>query len=117
MLTGAYADRIWRLVHEVRRAGFVTVLVSNAPGFGGAARERLDAAFDELVVSGEVGVPKPHPHIYAVAAERAGTTPERCLFVDDAGGNVRGAEAAGMLGHLHTDPWTTEEVVRSVFGL
>lgn len=117
VLTGPQAARVWELVHEVHDAGFVTVLVSNAWGFSGPVRDRLDAAFDHLVVSGEVGVGKPAAGIFALACERAGARPERCLFVDDAPRNVAGAQRSGLQAHLHTDAWTTTEVVRGGFGL
>ncbi|MBX3046547.1 MAG: HAD family phosphatase [Anaerolineales bacterium] len=53
-------------------------------------------AFDAIVISGEVGVMKPHPAIYLLAAERLGVQPAEAVFVDDFIQNVRGAQEAGM---------------------
>ncbi|SDK85865.1 putative hydrolase of the HAD superfamily [Nonomuraea maritima] len=51
---------------------------------------------DDVVSSHRVGVAKPDPRIYAIAAERAGVPPERCLFVDDRLANVEAARELGM---------------------
>jgi 2-haloacid dehalogenase len=37
----------------------------------------------DVIVSGEVGLAKPDPAIFRLAATRFGVTPERTLFVDD----------------------------------
>ncbi len=55
-------------------------------------------AFDAVVISGEVGVMKPHPAIYLLAAERLGVQPSQAVFVDDFIQNVHGAQEAGMRG-------------------
>ncbi|MGH6956271.1 MAG: HAD family hydrolase [Caulobacteraceae bacterium] len=57
-----------------------------------------------IVVSGEVGLIKPDPRIYALATERAGMTPAELLFVDDSRRNVEAAEAGGFAVHLFRDP-------------
>ncbi|MFC5822764.1 HAD family hydrolase [Nonomuraea insulae] len=55
---------------------------------------------DDVVSSARVGVAKPDPRIYEIAAERAGAAPGRCLFVDDRLPNVEAARVLGMTG-LH----------------
>ncbi len=63
-------------------------------------RERLGIheLFDAVVCSAEVGMAKPDPAIYRLAAERLGLPPEACVFVDDSEANVRAAEQVGMRG-------------------
>ncbi|MCM2269565.1 MAG: HAD-IA family hydrolase [Thermoanaerobaculia bacterium] len=57
----------------------------------------LAERFAAIVVSAEVGVEKPHPRIFAVAAERLGEPPERILHVGDRRlEDVEGAQAAGL---------------------
>ncbi|MFI0940250.1 HAD family hydrolase [Streptomyces sp. NPDC021020] len=53
-----------------------------------------------VVSSARVGVVKPDPEIYRIAARRAEVPPARCLFVDDREENVTAATALGMTG-LH----------------
>lgn len=57
--------------------------------------------FDDIVCSAEVGVAKPAPEIYRLAAERLGVPASACVFVDDHEVNVRAAEAVGMRAVLH----------------
>jgi putative hydrolase of the HAD superfamily len=53
--------------------------------------------FDSVVLSCSVGLAKPDPRIYRLAAEELGVAPEECLFVGDgANDELAGAERAGM---------------------
>jgi HAD superfamily hydrolase (TIGR01509 family) len=52
--------------------------------------------FDTRVISGHVGVVKPHPRIYEILIERAGRKARELLFINDSIANVRASEAAGM---------------------
>jgi len=73
-------------------------------------RYRFLDLFEDIVVSGEVGLAKPDPAIFRLAATRAGTSPERLVFIDDSPANVAVADALGMdairfedTGHLRAD--------------
>lgn len=57
---------------------------------------QLHDLFDEVVLSGEEGIIKPHPHIYELMASRLGLPTEACLMIDDIEANCAGADAAGM---------------------
>jgi epoxide hydrolase-like predicted phosphatase len=94
-------------VVAARRAGVRTGLVSNSWGEEGYDRTRFDELFDVLVISGELGIRKPAPEIYALASERLGRPPERCVFVDDLAGNLKPARELGMATVLHRDAATT----------
>ena len=56
----------------------------------------LDQYFQEAVISGDVGIRKPEPHIYLLAAERLGLQPQECAFVDDRPVNLKPAAEIGM---------------------
>ncbi|GAA2412161.1 HAD family hydrolase [Nonomuraea africana] len=58
---------------------------------------------DAVVSSARVGLAKPDPRIYELAAEVAGAAPSRCLFVDDRLENVEAARALGMIGVHFTE--------------
>ncbi len=88
-------------VRRARRAGVRTGLVSNSWGAGHYDRDAFPGLFDGVVISGEVGLHKPQPEIFRLAAERVGAAPERCVFVDDLRENCEGAEAVGMTAVLH----------------
>jgi putative hydrolase of the HAD superfamily len=60
-------------------------------------RTPLGTLFDSTVFSCSVGVSKPDPQIYALAAEELEVEPADCLFVGDgANDELPGAERAGM---------------------
>jgi len=61
----------------------------------------LHHLFDDVVVSAEVGMAKPRPEIFRLAAERLGLPPAACVFVDDWDKNVEAARAVGMEAVLH----------------
>jgi putative hydrolase of the HAD superfamily len=90
-------------VRRARAAGLRTGLVSNSWGRGRYDRDSFPELFDAVVISGEVGLHKPQPQIFALAAERVGLDPSECVFVDDLRENCEGAEAVGMTAVLHRD--------------
>jgi len=61
-------------------------------------------AFDEMVISAEVGVVKPDPRIYHLALERLEASPEAAVFIDDFRRNVEGARAVGLNAIHFKDP-------------
>jgi len=104
-------------VAAARRAGVRTGLVSNSWGQGRYDRSRFAELFDALVISGEVGMRKPDPAIYALACERLGHAPERCVFVDDLPGNLKPARAIGMATVLHRDAAGTLGELEELLGV
>ncbi|MEZ5238855.1 MAG: HAD family phosphatase [Microthrixaceae bacterium] len=56
----------------------------------------LEELFDDVVDSSAVGLRKPAREIYLLALDRLGVDAAETVFVDDAPGNVRGAEAVGI---------------------
>jgi len=94
-------------LRRARAAGLRTGLISNSWGRGRYDRDSFDELFDGVVISGEVGLHKPQPEIFALGAERAGVPASDCVFVDDLRENCVGAEEAGMTAVLHRDPEET----------
>jgi 2-haloacid dehalogenase len=60
--------------------------------------------FDGILVSGEVGVVKPDPAIFALLVRRFGLEPARTLLVDDSPRNVDAARACGFRAVRFTSP-------------
>ena len=100
-------ERMFDGVAAAHRAGIRTGLVSNSWGEEGYDRTRFAELFDAVVITGEIGIRKPAPEIYTLAAERLGREPERCVFVDDLAGNLKPAREIGMATVLHRDAETT----------
>lgn len=104
-------------VVAARRAGVLTGLLSNGWGTGGYPRELFDELFDVIVISGEEGVRKPDPSIFALAVARTGLDAGACVFVDDMQANVDAARAAGLVALRHRDAATTLPALEEELGL
>lgn len=86
-------------VREVRAAGRPVVLCSNAEGdlHAELASAGVDGDFDVVLTSGQVGWPKPSKPFFEAACAAVDVEARRCLLIDDADRNVRGARAAGLV--------------------
>src|SRR4051794_6819084 len=60
------------------------------------ARLGLDAYVDAVCISGADGTRKPDPRIFALAAERSGTSLEGAWMIGDSEDDVAGARNAGV---------------------
>lgn len=93
-----------RILHE---HGIKTALLSNDVGsWNDYLREKfaLNALFDAIVVSGDVGMRKPMPQIYALMLERLAFEARECIFIDDQMRNLNAAREAGLNTlHYHED--------------
>lgn len=59
--------------------------------------------FDDVVISGEVGLVKPQPEIYALACKRLQVQPAEAVFIDDTQQNVDVAKACGLQAIVYTN--------------
>ena len=104
----AFREQFWggdrldtELVAYIRqlRRSYKTGLLSNAfSDLRQVVTEVWDFAdaFDEMIISAEVGLVKPDPRIYRLALDRLGVAPEEAVFIDDLLRNVEGARAVKM---------------------
>lgn len=67
--------------------------------------------FDVTVISSDVGLVKPDPAIFELAAERLGCKPNECIMIDDSAANCSGAMAAGMQAVVYQ---TTQQTIHQV---
>jgi putative hydrolase of the HAD superfamily len=103
------------LVRRANERGIRTALLSNSWG-NTYPRDTWDGMFDDVVISGEVGLRKPEPEIFQLAAGRLRLEPAECVFVDDLQLNVDGAAAVGMTAILHTEYDETRRALEELFG-
>ncbi len=104
-------------VRRARAGGIRTGLVSNSWGTRRYPRELLSELFDGVVISGEAGIRKPAPEIYALGAECIGLAPERCVFVDDLAFNLAPAAEIGMGTVHHRTAQETIAELESLLGV
>jgi putative hydrolase of the HAD superfamily len=98
-----------RVLSQLLAAGYRLGLLSNTNEmhYNYFARGRfalIPTAFEQLVLSFEVGAIKPEPQIFQAAIEKAGVLPEEIFFTDDIAGHVEGARAAGIDAVQFTTP-------------
>lgn len=108
-----------RMVEAVRRShalGVRTGLLSNSWGLSYYPTDLLAELFDEIVISGEVGMRKPDEDIYLHAAGGLGLAPGECVFVDDLEVNIETAKRVGMRTIHHESPDVTIPVLERLFG-
>src|SRR4051812_16896211 len=89
-------DRVRALRAEGYRTGLVTNNVKEASKQW-RALVPVDELFEVIVDSSEVGMRKPNPAIFLHALDLlGGIAPSNAVFLDDAAGNVAGAQRAGL---------------------
>lgn len=71
------------------------------------------AAFDPCVLSCRVGLRKPDPEIFKLAARTARVSPYRCLMVDDNADNLPAAASIGMTTHHYRDVMRLARTLKS----
>lgn len=110
-------DGMEQLLAELTQSAVPLFAITNFshefwPSFRAKEADLFDR-FQDVLVSGEVGLIKPDPAIYHLALKRFGLAAEQALFVDDRQDNVDAAAALGIGGHLFRDAATLRaELVR-----
>ncbi len=98
MLNGAIEENV-SILRRLKRGRTPVYAISNF------SREKFEIArarfpfldeFDELVVSGDVGMVKPGAEIFEVLIERRRLDPARAVFIDDSAANIETAARLGF---------------------
>jgi epoxide hydrolase-like predicted phosphatase len=110
------------LIEYIRslRANYKTGLLSNA--FSDLRRMAEDVwkfadAFDEMIISAEVGLMKPDARIYKLAADQLGIEPSEAVFLDDFTHNVAGAQAVNMHAVHFKNPAQAKRDLGAILGV
>ena len=106
LLAGNIRPEMVEALDRVIAAGYRTACLTNNVTGGDPADpadpERSAAIwvimsrFDAVIESSKVGVRKPEPRFYEIACETLDVSPDRCVFLDDLGINLKPAAAMGM---------------------
>lgn len=87
------------MLHELKARGMKLAILSNGSPAMLAAVVRnsgLEAVFDAVLSVEEVGVYKPHPLVYGLAAQRLSIAPSRICFLSSNGWDAYSAKAFGF---------------------
>ena len=102
------------------RSKYLTGVISNAWPEARRWLEnewRIADAFDQIVISSEVGVAKPDPGIFHLALDGLEVTPIESVFIDDFDENVNAASEVGMHTILFRDVEQTIEELQKLLDL
>ncbi len=97
--TGYHVNRkLVEYIKTLKDDGLRIGLVSNLGSgwFDTYVPHEAKLLFDDMVVSGDVGMVKPYPEIFELACDRLDVLPEEAVFIDDIESNCTGARAVGM---------------------
>ncbi|GGP87033.1 HAD family hydrolase [Streptosporangium pseudovulgare] len=109
-------EPMYDMLRAARAAGLRTCLVSNSWA-NEYPRDGWEEFFDEVVISGEVGMRKPEPRIFEHALGRVRLTGEECVFVDDIEANIVAARALGIVGVHHREAEETIAELETILGV
>jgi putative hydrolase of the HAD superfamily len=107
LLAGDLRPRVVAALEGCKAKGLKTGCITNNAPVGKGAGMSRDAAkaaavaevlakFDAVIESSKAGLRKPDPRIYAMMCETLGVAPERCVYLDDLGVNLKPAREMGM---------------------
>jgi putative hydrolase of the HAD superfamily len=107
-------------VARARTAGIRVGVITNSWGtapYDPYAAYQLDQRFDAVVISSQVGLRKPEPAIYRLAADELAVPLGGIVFVDDIAANLQPAKELGMAVIHHVDPGRTVHDLERLLGL
>lgn len=106
LLSGDVRPRMVEML-KLCKASFSVACITNnvksgqGPGMARDSRraeavQAVMSLFDLVVESSVEGIRKPNPAIYELTCERLGVAPDKAIFLDDLGINLKPARALGM---------------------
>lgn len=106
LLSGALRPAVINALKVCKSQVKVGCITNNAPIGKGASmtNDAVKAAkagevlalFDHVIESSKLGIRKPDPRIYALMCEALDVDPNKCIYLDDLGINLKPARAMGM---------------------
>ncbi|GHG61082.1 HAD-IA family hydrolase [Streptomyces griseocarneus] len=103
-----------------RAAGVRVGVLSNSLGSGPYdpyEGHELGTRYDVVVLSGDHGLRKPEPGLYAIMLERMDLPAAACVYVDDSARNLTPAQDLGMAVVRHTAPADTVVRLEELLGV
>lgn len=95
------------ILHDLKTASYPLYALSNWPAEKfRQVRHKFPFFdwFDDLVISGEVGLAKPDPRIFKLLLDRIGRPARECIYIDDSQTNVSTAQSLDFEAILFVNP-------------
>lgn len=108
-------DFTYDVLYQLRQKGYKVGLITN--GQSSLQRKKLELLdiadmFDEIVISGEVGVSKPSTEVFDIMSQKIGISPHELLYVGD--NPINDVDASRRAGYtpvwVRTYPWHCPEI-------
>ena len=108
-----------QFIHELRPRYKIGLLSNAWPSLRNELENiwHIADAFDEIVISAEVGMVKPNARIYEHILERMDNNPEETVFVDDFMENIAAAQAIGIQTIIFQDPTQAMQDLKGILGI
>jgi 2-haloacid dehalogenase len=98
MIVGIYEENL-KIAFDLKKKGIPIFILSNFPGDQFdiyASKNKFVNEFDDIIISGKVGIKKPDVKIYELAIKKFICDPKTTLFIDDRPENTESAKKIGF---------------------
>ena len=115
MIDGIYEENL-KIALNLKKKGKKIYILSNFPGdqFDNFMKEnKFLNEFDDMIISGKVGLKKPDKRIYELAIKKFDCNPSRTLFIDDRPENTEAAQNLGINIITLDDPGKLKDYIQN----
>ena len=98
MIDGIYEENL-KIALNLKKKGKKIYILSNFPGDQSdnfMKQNKFLNEFDDMIISGKVGLKKPDKRIYELAIKKFDCNPSKTLFIDDRPENTEAAQNLGI---------------------
>ena len=115
MIDGIYEENL-KIALDLKKKGKKIYILSNFPGdqFDNFMKQnKFLNEFDDMIISGKVGLKKPDKKIYELAIKKFGCDPNKTLFIDDRPENTEAAQNLGINIITLDDPGKLKDYIQN----
>ena len=115
MIDGIYEENL-KIALNLKKKGKKIYILSNFPGdqFDNFMKEnKFLNEFDDMIISGKVGLKKPDKRIYELAIKKFDCNPNKTLFIDDRPENTEAAQNLGINIITLDDPGKLKDYIQN----
>ena len=115
MIDGIYEENL-KIALNLKKKGKKIYILSNFPGdqFDNFMKQnKFLNEFDDMIISGKVGLKKPDKKIYELAIKKFGCDPNKTLFIDDRPENTKAAQNLGINIITLDDPGKLKDYIQN----
>ena len=115
MIDGIYEENL-KIALNLKKKGKKIYILSNFPGdqFDNFMKQnKFLNEFDDMIISGKVGLKKPDKRIYELAIKKFDCNPSKTLFIDDRPENTEAAQNLGINIITLDDPGKLKDYIQN----